>query len=577
MSYKKSLGELNNEQYEAALCMSDCMVIACPGSGKTKMLATKAARLMEEGDGIVGAVTFSKDSAIELQQRIRAMSSVASKNLKVGTFHSLAFKQLSSQCDIVSEGQRIQYVRSAIEELEIEVQLKDALILIDTMKSKGETGDENEPSGRLYRHYQKQLSLNRQIDFSDMVVNAVIGMETGRITPYPFKYLLVDEFQDTDPMQSRWIMAHRKAGAILTVVGDDDQSIYAFRAAMGFNGMQSFLLQTNARQVVLGKNYRCRSEILGIADNLIRNNKNRIPKDLVAAKGGGGHVKSKLFVSPDLEAEFIVDDINDDCKLSNAILARNNRDLDIVESVLRSAGKPYYRPADKSLFSYSEVAMFFGLIELVAGVKEDVGLDAIFRFVNMADIDREAIHSMKIKNLKKLSKSELVSAGVSEQGASTYRNFATIFDEWKKIHARGSLSLMINGVSEWLMEKLPTKNEVTRRVIYSAALALDRLNGDIASRIRFLRENRNNEPAENAIILSTLHGSKGLEWDRVWIIRAEASICPSDKSPIEEERRLFYVGATRAKESLTISMTTKNPTSPFVGEMDLSLLSSARD
>ena len=405
------------------------------------------------------------------------------------------------------------------------------------------------------------------MDFSDMLLKAVEGMESGQIKPYPLRYLLVDEFQDTDPIQTRWVMCHHRAGAVLTVVGDDDQSIYAFRSAMGYEGMRSFVLKTNARQIVLGKNYRCRSEILGVADILIRNNKSRIPKQLVAAKGPGGSVKTKVLLGPVEEAEFVSESIGDPTKCSNAVLARNNKDLDIIESILSADGKPYYRPSDTSLFDYAEVAMYFGLIEMIAGLKKDVGLDSIFRFIEMSPNDREIIHGMNIQGLKKISKADLMSNGVSDEGAVIYRNLASYFTEWKLLYERGSFSLVINGVAEWLIEKIPMKNETTRRVVHSASVSLDRLQGDIASRIRYLKESNNNKPSDNAIILSTLHGSKGLEWDRVWIVRAEATICPSDKSPLEEERRLFYVGATRAREALTISMTTKNPSSPFVMEL----------
>ena len=119
---------------------------------------------------------------------------------------------------------------------------------------------------------------------------AVEGMEQGTIPPYPFTYLLVDEFQDTDPLQYRWIELHAKAGSIVTVVGDDDQSIYAFREALGYRGMESFITEFDAKPVVLGSNYRCRAEILSAADRVIRNNVDRIAKVLRAEKGAGGSV-----------------------------------------------------------------------------------------------------------------------------------------------------------------------------------------------------------------------------------------------------------------------------------------------
>jgi superfamily I DNA/RNA helicase len=119
---------------------------------------------------------------------------------------------------------------------------------------------------------------------------SVAGMESGEIKPYAFTDLIVDEFQDTDPLQYRWVELHAMAGAHVTVVGDDDQSIYGFRAALGFRGMESFASSFEARRVVLGSNYRCRDEILSAADRVIRNNVDRIPKRLVAERGAGGAV-----------------------------------------------------------------------------------------------------------------------------------------------------------------------------------------------------------------------------------------------------------------------------------------------
>ena len=126
---------------------------------------------------------------------------------------------------------------------------------------------------------------------------------------------------------------------------------------------------------------------------------------------------------------------------------------------------------------------------------------------------------------------------------------------------------MINGVAEWLIDKLPEKQKHSKNILMAAKMALERLQGDIASRLRFLKESKNNEPEEHAVRLLTLHSSKGLEFDEVYIIRSESSICPSDKSPIDEERRLFYVGITRAKDRLYVTSTAKNKPSLFVAEM----------
>ena len=568
VSYIKSFNELNSEQREAVEARTPILVVAGPGSGKTKMLATKAAMLLSEGDTRVGAVTFSKESALELQHRIKLMSNPAHhKRLVVGTFHGLSFKMLPRRRDIANDGQKKAHVINSLAKCEIIMNAHDAMMVLDKIKATGVRPGKDTEEGRLFHAYQQMLELNSQMDFADLLTMAVGGIEDGSIQPYPFDHLLVDEFQDTDPIQYRWMMAHAKNSSILTSVGDDDQSIYAFRSAMGFQGMRRFVLDTNSREIVLSQNYRCKHEILSAALNCVRHNQDRIDKELEAFRGKGGAVSSKVFLDSEEEAEFIVTQIGDHKKCSHAVLSRNNVDLDIVESLFRASNIPYFRPNDSSLFDYPEVAMYFGLIELITGLKKDVGVDIIFRTVQISDHDRDILHAMKIPDFAKLGRAELINNGCSEEGATLYRSFATHFNEWKQLYHRDKLSLMINGVAEWLVDKIPEKRKHSKHVVMAAKLALDRLQGDIANRLRFLKESKNNEPEEHSVRLLTLHSSKGLEFDEVYIIRSESSICPSDKSPVDEERRLFYVGITRAKDRLFVTSTAKNKPSLFVAEM----------
>lgn len=237
------LDELNLQQREVAQLRQHCVAIACPGAGKTKTIATKAALLLQDraakNAAIVGAVTFSKDAAIELRERIlKAAGAAVKKRLIAGTFHSLAFKQLrhpgERPLDIASDGDRLGLLIRVMQELGREGKAEDVIPTIEKIKTNFGRCDPQSEDGELYLAYQDALARNGKIDFQDMLRLAVEGMESGTILPYPFTYLFVDEFQDTDPLQYRWIELHAKAGAIVTVVGDDDQSIYAFREALGY-------------------------------------------------------------------------------------------------------------------------------------------------------------------------------------------------------------------------------------------------------------------------------------------------------------------------------------------------------
>jgi superfamily I DNA/RNA helicase len=572
------LDELNPQQREVAQLRQHCVAIACPGAGKTKTIATKAALLLQSNAALVGAVTFSKDAAIELRERIlKAAGSDLKKRLIAGTFHSLAFKQLrrpgARALDIASDGDRLGLLIRVMQELGREGKAEDVIPTIEKIKTNFGRCDPNTDDGELYQAYQDALARNGKIDFQDMLRLAVEGMENGTILPYPFTYLLVDEFQDTDPLQYRWIELHAKAGSIVTVVGDDDQSIYAFREALGYRGMESFIKSFDAKPVVLGSNYRCRSEILAAADVVIRNNVDRIAKTLRAEKGSGGIVLSSRHPDEYEEAVAAVETLGPRLAKgeSCAILARTNRILDPLETVCRSHGIKYYRASGASVLSRPEGALMCNLLEIVERVK-DTGLDAVLAHSGLTAHQLRALHADMGAELIQRGRAELIALGLPEEVATNYREFMKRLAEWQSLCERKFHSLTLSGVAEWMMKY--ARKDSAIRAIQATDDVLSRLTGSFAERLLFLRQS-NNEPTPGALILTTMHSSKGLEWDHVWIARSEETIVPDPKSTEPEERRLFYVAMTRARESLMISGTSKNFESRFVGEAKIRALAQA--
>jgi superfamily I DNA/RNA helicase len=551
------LDELNPQQREVAQLRQHCVAIACPGAGKTKTIATKAALLLQSNAALVGAVTFLKAAGSDLKKRLIA-----------GTFHSLAFKQLrrpgARALDIASDGDRLGLLIRVMQELGREGKAEDVIPTIEKIKTNFGRCDPNTDDGELYQAYQDALARNGKIDFQDMLRLAVEGMENGTILPYPFTYLLVDEFQDTDPLQYRWIELHAKAGSIVTVVGDDDQSIYAFREALGYRGMESFIKSFDAKPVVLGSNYRCRSEILAAADVVIRNNVDRIAKTLRAEKGSGGIVLSSRHPDEYEEAVAAVETLGPRIAKgeSCAILARTNRILDPLETVCRSHGIKYYRASGASVLSRPEGALMCNLLEIVERVK-DTGLDAVLAHSGLTAHQLRALHADMGAQLIQRGRAELISLGLPEDVATNYREFMKRLAEWQSLCERRFHSLTLSGVAEWMMKY--ARKDSAIRAIQATDDVLSRLTGSFAERLLFLRQS-NNEPTPGALILTTMHSSKGLEWDHVWIARSEETIVPDPKSTEPEERRLFYVAMTRARESLMISGTSKNFESRFVGE-----------
>ncbi|MEX3816142.1 ATP-dependent helicase [Paraburkholderia sp. BR13439] len=558
------LDGLNPQQREVAEQRGHCVAIACPGAGKTKTIAAKAALLLSDPAAIVGAVTFSKDAAVELRDRILALAGDGTrKRLIAGTFHSLAFRQLGKR-DIATDGDRMALIARVIAELGLDCKPEDVVPVIEGIKTNFGRVEAGTGDAQIYEAYQASLERNGKIDFQDMLRLAVAGMEAGDIEPYHFTDLLVDEFQDTDPLQYRWVELHAKAGANVTVVGDDDQSIYGFRAALGFRGMESFATTFSAQRVVLGSNYRCHDEILSAADRVIRNNADRILKVLRAERGPGGAVMARRSDDEYADAVAAVETLQPLLKAgkSCAILSRTNRILDPIEAVCRSHGVPYFRASGSSVLNRPQGALMCNLLEVAEGHKQN-GLDAVFGYMGVSTPLLGVLHRDMGTVLVQRQKKDLLALGLPEDTATVYRAFMKRLCEWQELCARRFYSLVLDGVHELMLTY--AKNDQAIRAIQGTYDVLSRLSGTFAERIEFLRR-ENNKPAEGALVLTTMHSSKGLEWDHVWISRAEEGVVPDEKSTESEERRLFYVAMTRARDGLTIATIKKNPVSRFVIE-----------
>lgn len=202
------------------------------------------------------------------------------------------------------------------------------------------------------------------------------------------------------------------------------------------------------------------------------------------------------------------------------------------------------------------------LLQIVQRVKLN-GLDAVLGYAGMSTRDLTALHNAIGATLVQKQKRELVALGLTDDTASAYRSFMKRLAEWQTLCERRFYSLALEGVREWMMTFV--RKEAAERAVIATYDVVSRLNGSFSERIEFLKR-ANNEAAPDALVLTTMHSSKGLEWDHVWITRAEENVVPDPKSPESEERRLFYVAMTRARETLTISSVRKNPPTRFIHE-----------
>ncbi|WP_439673049.1 DNA 3'-5' helicase (plasmid) [Cupriavidus necator] len=570
MSLEMVLDGLNPAQREVVDLRQHCVAIAVPGAGKTATIAAKAAVLLADPKVKVGAVTFSKDAAIELRDRILALAGAGAKNrLLAGTFHSLAYRQLApasgKRPDIASDGHRAAIVSQVLQELGMEVKLEDAIATIDRLKTVLGAPPEGSSDGQLFHAYQKALARSRRVDFQDLMRLAVQGMLDGAIAPYAVDYLLVDEAQDCDQLQMQWTRLHACSGAVTCVVADDDQSIFGFRSALGRNGLEVFAKEFDARQVILGQNYRSRSEILAIADKLICHNGDRIPKQLVSHRGPGGTVEFTRYDDEYKEAVAAVEALAPFLREGKtaAVLARTNRILDPVEAIARSHGIKYYRAAGRSILDQPESALFGDLLELVEEAR-DSGLDTLLAYAGVTSSELELIH--EVPRPISTKKNDLIALGLSEQSAETYRDLLKRLAAWRSLCDRLFLTLVLDGVREWMLKS--ATGDRAKRSIETTYDVLSRLNGPFSMRLEFLRR-KNDEPSDDCLVLTTMHASKGLEWHACVLVRLEENALPDEGSTESEERRLCYVAFTRARDWLHITTAKKNPTSRFVIEAGL--------
>lgn len=252
---------------------------------------------------------------------------------------------------------------------------------------------------------------------------------------------------------------------------------------------------------------------------------------------------------------------------SAAILARTNRILDPVEAICRSHGVKYHRAAGRSILDRPESALFGNLLELIEQSGTN-GLDAVLGYSGIGVSDLQMLQGIfaSMKVVATTTKRDLLAASVSEDAAIKYLDLNKRLMEWRSLCARGFHALVLDGAYEWML-KWATKDP-GKRSINTTYDVLSRLNGRFSDRLDFLRRT-NNEAAPDALVLTTFHSSKGLEWDHTALIRLEETVIPDDGSTEDEERRLFYVAVTRARQLMTLSTARKNPTSRFVVEAGL--------
>jgi DNA helicase-2/ATP-dependent DNA helicase PcrA len=620
MKFDARLDQLNAAQRQAVLVeRGPLLVLAGAGTGKTRVVTFRIARLISRGirPERILAVTFTNKAANEMRDRIKELLPRSSKETpEISTFHSLCVRILRRQITQLGYPLKFSiYDRSDQESLASQVLREisvpntmlrpgDLLALIGHWKSRSvrpeqavglASNDKEHLAAIAFRRYQKALRAAGAVDFDDLLLcteqlfeqhPTVCREEAAR-----FDHLLIDEYQDTNTSQYR-IMRRLAAGhRNLCVVGDDDQSIYAWRGAEVKHILRFADDWPDAKVVRLEENYRCTEQILLLANRLIKYNKVRHEKTLVAARPGGE--KPRILQLPDetTEAQEIVGDIARQLAKGElqpadfAILFRTNEQPRVFETELRRANLPYTLIGGMSFFDRREVRDLLAYLRVMCQPHDEASL---LRIINTParGISRQAVTGLldeAVKQAKpvwellpyaeRLSDFSRPAAEGARQLVSLVRKYSeqvetgplapTVQQLIAELNYRGEIEKRYKEDPEALESRWNAVEEVVNSLAeYQSRAKKPSLVGfldEIALTGRELDKDKERQLSRNSITLMTLHSAKGLEFPHVYMVGLEEGLLPHKRSvaaegeSIDEERRLCYVGITRAKERLTLS------------------------
>ena len=630
---------LNDKQYEAVTkTQGPCLVIAGAGSGKTKVLTHKIAYLIEHEGAKpwdILAITFTNKAANEMKERITNLIGEAAKDIWMGTFHSICVKILRRFIDrigfdssfiIFDTSDQKTLVKGCLRDLGIDDKMfTDRSVLSEISNAKNEmlepdqyqlraNGDfRKEKIATVYELYQKRLKENNAIDFDDIINYTIkILLENPDIMEYysnKFKYVLVDEYQDTNKSQFTLVTMLASKHGNITVVGDNDQGIYSFRGADISNILNFEKDFPGTKIIKLEQNYRCTGNILKAANAVIKNNEVKYKKELWTQNEEGNLPKVYQAKNEYDEGAYVVEQIEhlkreEYYKYSDfAILYRMNTQSRAIEDILRRENIPYKIIGGLKFYERKEIKDIIAYLRLIQNGNDNLSLK---RIINEP---KRGIGKTSLDKVEQLSMQTGISMYEIIKNAEQYglnrvylnsREFVNCIEELKAKKEELPISELIKQTLKKSGYTKALENENT----IEAENRIENLDEFLTVAIEFEEQEAENtlsaflegitlssdidnlEEDEDYVTLMTLHSAKGLEFPVVFLVGMEEGIFPGYKSiseptELEEERRLCYVGITRAKEHLFLTCskqrtifgsTSYNPVSRFLGEIPEDLL-----
>ena len=609
---------LNREQQEAVLHVDGpLLILAGAGSGKTRVLTYRIAHLIDEcgvNPWNILAITFTNKAAQEMRERVDKLVGFGSESIWVSTFHSACVRILRRHIDnlgydtnftIYDTDDQKSLMKDVCRKMNIDTKIykersllaqishaKDELLTPDDMEMKA-AGDYNmKKVASVYREYQAALRKNNALDFDDLIVKTVELFEKcGAVLEYyqeRFKYIMVDEYQDTNTAQFKFISLLAQRYQNLCVVGDDDQSIYKFRGANIGNILGFEHVFPDARVIRLEQNYRSTKNILNAANQVIANNTERKAKTLWTENEEGSKVHFRQFLNAYEEAEYVAGEIGKlkrnglgnyrDC----AILYRTNAQSRIFEEKFIAANIPYKLVGGVNFYARKEIKDLLCYLKTINNARDDLAVQRIInvpkRGIGATTLGRvqDYADNMGISLYEALRVAEEVpSIGRS---LSKIDGFVTFIQMLKSkadvmtveeilqevIDSTGYVAELEAEDTEESRARIENIDElISKTVDYQEAMEEQNQPATLSGfleEVALVADIDTVDPDQDYVLLMTLHSAKGLEFPKVFMVGMEDGIFPShmtisygDDGEMEEERRLCYVGITRAMKDLTLT------------------------
>jgi len=528
------------------------LVVSVPGSGKSHLIVRKTVKLVRDDPGApIVLVTFTRDAADELLARLKRELGRLPRHVLVGTFHSLSIELLRRggiKTRLLTPGEQRHLLWRAYRAAGDGMEWDEAITSVEKLKSVIDPVLKNAPGADIYRAYQTMLEEHGSMDFADLLLTSVRRMRAGALKPLPCRYLMVDEYQDTDPSQKAWMECHADAGAMATIVGDDDQSIYAFRSALGYKGMLDFEKKYNALRITLTINYRSGQKILTHADRLIRHNRERMNKVLIAFQDINDSALYRNFASRAEEVAAVLTAVHE-CPSNWAIIARTNRLLDQVEATMKGMDSPiaYKRKGSRSFWDIKHVTVYLSTLRMLH-TGGTIGIEPLLMTAGIREADIARLRPISHEKLRTID--TLLPIDNQQQT----RDLNARLNEWMEIAAADRTDLLIAAVASWHCGFLSKDNQ---KDVELAAATLGHLSGTLSSRLAKIERADKSRGTGGGVTLLTMHATKGLEFNCCWLVGIEEGNLPHSKTGSlaeeAEERRLCYVGMTRARKHLVLS------------------------